>query len=78
LYSSLCIRAINVFGEYCASAKITTLDKFHFKYGKIQARIKAPFGAGIWPAFWALGINTRTPGSGWPLSRRNRHYGVMG
>ncbi len=66
--SSLCITAINMYGEYCTSGKITTLDKFHFKYGRVQARIKAPYGAGVWPAFWALGVNTRIQGKGWPLS----------
>lgn len=28
-----------------------------FKYGKIEARIKLPYGQGIWPAFWLLGVN---------------------
>lgn len=39
------------------SARITTKDKFEFQYGKIEARMRLPFGQGIWPAFWMLGEN---------------------
>ncbi len=46
------------------SARINTKDKFSMKYGKIQARIKPPVGAGMWPAFWMLGTNFDT--AGWP------------
>ena len=46
------------------SARIKTEDKFSIKYGNIQARIKTPFGAGMWPAFWMLGSNFKT--DGWP------------
>jgi beta-glucanase (GH16 family) len=46
------------------SARIKTQNKFSFKYGKVEARIKLPFGAGMWPAFWMLGDNISTVG--WP------------
>jgi beta-glucanase (GH16 family) len=46
------------------SARITTQGKFDFKYGKIEARIKLPYGQGLWPAFWMLGANINTVG--WP------------
>ena len=47
------------------SSRIQTLNKFEFKPGtKIKARIKLPWGQGIWPAFWALG--TDFPVVGWP------------
>ncbi|MGB5347131.1 MAG: glycoside hydrolase family 16 protein, partial [Woeseia sp.] len=36
------------------SARINTEDRFAFKYGRIEARIKLPAGQGIWPAFWML------------------------
>ena len=48
------------------SGRITTVDKFEFKYGKVVARIKPPVGQGTWPAFWALGANF--PEGGWPRS----------
>jgi beta-glucanase (GH16 family) len=38
-----------------------------FQYGRIEAREKLPVGAGLWPAFWALGSNFATvpwPGCG--------------
>ncbi len=46
------------------SAKYITKDKVGFKYGRIEARIKGPVGAGTWGAFWMLGadIDTRL----WP------------
>ncbi len=37
------------------SARLKTQDRFTIAYGKIEARIKIPFGQGIWPAFWMLG-----------------------
>src|SRR6056297_340550 len=36
------------------SARITTRDRFAFKYGRIEASIKLPAGQGLWPAFWML------------------------
>jgi beta-glucanase (GH16 family) len=37
------------------SARINTKSKFEFTYGTASARIKMSSGAGLWPAFWALG-----------------------
>lgn len=51
-------------GRDYTSARITTQDKFDFKYGRIEARIKLPYGQGIWPAFWMLGANFSSVG--WP------------
>lgn len=39
------------------SARVNTKNKFSFKFGKVQARIKAPTDKGMWPAFWMLGKN---------------------
>lgn len=43
-------------GNY-TSAKLTTQGLQSFRYGRIEARIKMPFGQGMWPAFWMLGDN---------------------
>jgi beta-glucanase (GH16 family) len=51
-------------GSNYTSARITTQNKFDFKYGKIEASIKLPYGQGLWPAFWMLGANINTVG--WP------------
>ena len=40
-----------------ASGKIHTYKKVSFKYGRIEAKIQAPTGAGTWPAFWMLGTD---------------------
>lgn len=37
------------------SARLLTRGKFQQKYGRFEARIKLPYGQGIWPAFWLLG-----------------------
>jgi beta-glucanase (GH16 family) len=49
--------------EY-TSARLITKNKFSQQYGRFEARIKIPFGQGIWPAFWMLGNDITTVG--WP------------
>ncbi|HEX3053680.1 MAG TPA: glycoside hydrolase family 3 N-terminal domain-containing protein [Aggregatilineaceae bacterium] len=46
------------------SARCITKDKFAFTYGRVEARLKLPYGQGIWPAFWMLGANFAD--AGWP------------
>jgi beta-glucanase (GH16 family) len=46
------------------SARLLTRGRFSFTYGVVVARIKVPFGQGIWPAFWMLGENFGEVG--WP------------
>jgi len=36
------------------SAKITTINSFYFKFGRLQIRAKLPAGDWIWPAIWLL------------------------
>ena len=45
------------------SGRLDTRGKFDFTYGTAEARIKLTSGAGLWPAFWALG-NGRWPDAG--------------
>ena len=54
----------NYNGYSYTSARIKTQNKFSVKYGKIEAKIKLPFGQGLWPAFWLLGDNVNQ--AGWP------------
>jgi beta-glucanase (GH16 family) len=61
--------AITAKSEYYAgsaftSARIKTAGLFDQSYGRFEARIKTPWGPGIWPAFWLLGANESTVG--WP------------
>lgn len=51
-------------GRNYTSARIKTSEKFNFKYGKIEARMKLPYGQGIWPAFWIMGESISEVG--WP------------
>lgn len=46
------------------SARIKTQGLFEQTYGRFEARIKTPWGPGIWPAFWLLGSEVETVG--WP------------
>lgn len=50
--------------RYYTSARLVTQQTKSFMYGKITARIKLPYGQGIWPAFWMLGLNISDVG--WP------------
>jgi len=51
-------------GQPYTSGKITTFGKFSQQYGRIEASIAIPMGAGMWPAFWMLGNNIGTVN--WP------------
>tara|TARA_R110001632_G_scaffold19898_6_gene59840 strand:- start:3501 stop:4352 length:852 start_codon:yes stop_codon:yes gene_type:complete len=42
-------------GAGYTSARILTKGLFQQKYGRFEARIKLPWGQGLWPAFWMLG-----------------------
>lgn len=44
-------------GRAFTSARINTKGVFSQAYGRFEARIKMPWGPGIWPAFWMLGSN---------------------
>jgi beta-glucanase (GH16 family) len=46
------------------SARLLTKTKFTQTYGRFEARIKVPYGQGLWPAFWMLGDNIDT--AHWP------------
>ncbi len=58
------------------SARLVSQHKAEFAYGRIEARVKVPAGAGLWPAFWSLGSNIADVG--WPQTRRDRHHGIRG
>ncbi|MBR5535389.1 MAG: carbohydrate binding domain-containing protein, partial [Clostridia bacterium] len=44
----------NYNGHKYTSAKLTTMHKADFTYGRFEARIKLPEGQGLWPAFWMM------------------------
>jgi beta-glucanase (GH16 family) len=45
------------------SARLNTAGKFGQAYGRFEARIKIPYGQGMWPAFWLVGNNIGSVGS---------------
>ena len=55
----------NFNGKEYTSARLNTMDKFEFTYGKVEVRAKIPYGEGLWPAIWLLGANELEVG--WPM-----------
>jgi beta-glucanase (GH16 family) len=53
-------------GKSYTSARLRTRGRFEFAYGRVEARMKLPSTAGIWPAFWML--PTSSPYGGWAAS----------
>ncbi|QBN18066.1 glycoside hydrolase family 16 protein [Flavobacterium nackdongense] len=51
-------------GSAFTSARVKTQGLYTQAYGRFEARIKSPYGPGIWPAFWMLGANIDT--TPWP------------
>lgn len=51
-------------GAEYTSARMKTEGRFTQTYGRVEARMKLPTGAGLWPAFWMLGENYTS--EGWP------------
>mgnify|MGYP006083871951 FL=1 len=51
------IKVIKESNNTYTSARITTKNKFDFKYGRVDIRAKLPSLAGTWPALWMLGAN---------------------
>lgn len=47
-----------------SSARIKSEGRFATTYGRFEARMKLPYGPGMWPAFWLLGANYAT--DTWP------------
>ena len=48
------------------SARLLTKNRFEVAYGRVEARVKVPVGAGLWPAFWMLG--TDIDRVSWPMT----------
>lgn len=68
------------------SARLRTINQGDWTYGRFEARMKLPYGQGIWPAFWML--STDEVYGSWPQSgeidimemvgrESNRAYGTM-
>lgn len=52
-------------GSSFTSARIKTQGLFEQQYGRFEARIRLPYGQGLWPAFWLLGNDCDQ--NTWPL-----------
>ncbi len=65
---SLIIQALkeNYLGKEYTSARIRTLNKGDWTYGRFEFRAKLPYGKGLWPAIWMLPSEWEY--GGWPTS----------
>jgi beta-glucanase (GH16 family) len=59
-------RSVNGTRTEYPSARLKTLNKVSWKYGRIEARAKLPSGIGTWPAIWML--PEKDTYGGWPRS----------
>jgi beta-glucanase (GH16 family) len=57
-------RQESTMGNSYTSARLKTQGKFEHTYGRYEARMRLPFGQGMWPAFWMLGTDIGS--AGWP------------
>ncbi len=55
--SALKIQAVKDKKGTLTSARFVTKDKYSFQYGYVECRAKLPYGQGMWPAFWMLGVD---------------------
>ena len=53
-------------GASYTSSRLTTKGLLEQQYGRFEARIRLPYGQGIWPAFWMLGADINT--NPWPAA----------
>ncbi|WP_221390744.1 family 16 glycosylhydrolase [Dyadobacter sp. NIV53] len=49
-----------------SSARLVSLGKGDFRYGKFEIKAKLPTGRGTWPAIWMLASNNTYGNKGWP------------
>jgi beta-glucanase (GH16 family) len=59
-YLLLTAKEENYNGSSYTSARLTTQGKLEQTYGRFEARIRLPYGKGLWPAFWLLGSDCET------------------
>lgn len=62
----LVLRASRNRDGFWTTARLSTRGIKDFQYGRIEARMKLPVGAGLWPAFWLMGSNFSKVG--WPAA----------
>jgi beta-glucanase (GH16 family) len=63
---NLVIRAIRTPDGHWTSARLKTQGLRELHYGRVEARMQLPVGAGLWSAFWMLGADLTKVG--WPGS----------
>ncbi len=57
-------RSENYLNRNYTSARLNSNGKRSWQYGKIEARMKLPYGNGMWPAFWMMGNTGSWPANG--------------
>lgn len=77
-YGNLVIEARkeNFNGSAYTSGRLTTQNKASWKYGKIEARMKLPYGQGLWASF--LGLGNTYNGTNWPFNGSMTIFDMFG
>ncbi len=63
-YLIITARSESFQGASYTSARLLTKGVFEQQYGRFEARMRLPYGKGMWPAFWMLGADIDT--NPWP------------
>ena len=58
--------SVTPYSNSWTSARLKTINLQNFQYGRLEASMTLPVGAGLWPAYWALGNNINSVD--WPTS----------
>src|SRR5204863_2738955 len=58
--------SVTPYSNSWTSARLKTESLKSFQYGRLESNMSLPIGAGLWPAYWALGDNISSVG--WPAS----------
>jgi len=61
-YGHLVIKAVKTESGKWTSARLNTEKTEKVEYGRVEARMRLPSAAGLWPAFWLIGVSTEE----WP------------
>lgn len=62
----ICAQKENYQGKQYTSARLRTIFKGDWKYGRFEIRAKLPYGKGLWPAIWMM--PTDNVYGSWPKS----------
>ena len=63
-----CVLTVKREGDLITGASLHTWRNFNFQYGRLEFRVKLPYGAGVFPALWTMGDSywSGSDSASWP------------